>query len=372
MTLAQADAILALNPGSLSTKLAVYVEGEPVVAENLDHTGESWSATHKTVAQLPFRALAVREFLARHGFSVSDLTCIAARGGLIRPVRSGVYPINRDMILDSRAEVGGRHASNLGPLIAWELSGEGRIPAFIVNPVSVDEFVADARVSGHQGIPRKSLLHALNMKAAARKASSDLGYPLSELYLIIAHLGSGVSISPCHEGYLRDVNNSNEEGPFTVERTGTLPSMLLWDLHRMSCDMSSVKMRLFTESGMYGYLGTKDAKRVQERAGFEPKAARVYEAMAYQIAKEIGAMASVFSKRPDAVVVTGALARSEMLVNLVRERTSFIAPHLVYPGEDEMEALWAGVCRVLRKEEASRVYPEGEVIGLGGLVPVVP
>ncbi len=366
--MAQADVILAINPGSVSTKLALSVGGRPAVVENVSHTGESWSVTHKTVAQLPFRVLVVREFLARHGFAVSELSCVVARGGLLRPVSSGTYLTNRAMVEDSLAEIGGRHVSNLGPLLAWELSGQGRIPAFIVDPVSVDEFSDDARVSGHPLIPRKSLLHALNMKASARRAASDLGKPLEDLFLVIAHLGSGFSVSPCYEGHLRDVNNSNEEGPFTVERAGTLPSALVWDLHRKSWDSSSAKMRLSTESGMYGHLGTKDAKAVEEQAFVDERARGVYEAMAYQVAKEIGAMASAHPSKVDAVVITGGLARSAMITGLVRERTSFIAPHLIYPGEDEMEALTAGARRVLFKQEAGRVYPGGEVTGFGNPV----
>jgi butyrate kinase len=368
MTLAQADVILAINPGSVSTKLALSIGGNPAVAESVDHTGESWSVTHKTVAQLPFRVSVVREFLARHGFKVSDLSCVVARGGLLRPVASGTYPINRAMVEDSLSEVGGRHVSNLGPLLAWELSEQGRVPAFIVDPVSVDEFSDDARVSGHPGLPRKSLLHALNMKASARRAASDLGMPLEDLFLVIAHLGSGFSVSPCYEGHLRDVNNSNEEGPFTIERAGTLPSALLWDLHRKSTDLASAKISLSTESGMYGHLGTKDARAVEERASADERARSVYEGMAYQVAKEIGAMASAFPAKVDAIVITGGLARSATITRLLRERTAFIAPHLVYPGEDEMASLTAGARRVLLGEEGARVYPGGEVTGVGNPV----
>jgi len=368
MTLARADVILAVNPGSVSTKLAVSVAGELVALENVSHTSQEWAVTHKTVAQLPFRTQVVREFLSRRGFQISYLTCVVARGGLLRPVSSGTYLVNETMVEDSRSEIGGRHVSNLGPLIAWELTGHGSIPAFIVNPVSVDEFFPDARISGHPEIPRRSLLHALNMKSSALMASSDLGRPLEELFLVIAHLGSGFSVSPCYQGYLRDVNNSNEEGPFTVERTGTVPSVLLWELHRESRDPVSVKMRFSTESGMFGHLGTKDAREVEKRIVCDEHAALVYRAMAYQVAKEIGAMAGAFPQRPDAVVITGGLARSEVITGLVRERTSFIAPHLIYPGEDEMAALIAGARRVLMNEEPIRVYPEGEVAELGRLV----
>jgi len=199
-------------------------------------------------------------------------------------------------------------------------------------------------------------------------AALDLGRPLEELFLVIAHLGSGFSVSPCYRGYLRDVNNSNEEGPFTIERAGTVPSVLLWNLHQETRDPPSVRMRLSTESGMFGHLGTKDAREVEARAASDERVALVYRAMAYQVAKEIGAMASAFPSTPDAVVITGGLARSAVITGWVRERTSPIAPHLIYPGEDEMAALIAGARRVLMNEEAIRVYPGGEVVLLGRLV----
>lgn len=362
------DVILAVNPGSVTTKLAVYLSGSPSVVESLNHANDDWAKKYRTVEQLDFRVRAVKEFLERCDRAPSDLTCVVARGGLLRPVRSGVYRVNDAMIEDLRAEYGGRHASNLGGLIARRIAEEGGIQSYIVDPVSVDEYSPEARVSGFPPVARRSFLHALNMKAAARRASTDLGMPLEDLYLVVVHLGSGFSISPHYRGFLRDANNSSEEGPFTPERAGTVPSMVLWDLERSAGSLSEVKNTLTGESGMYGYLGTKDAREAESWMADDPRVEPIFRGMAYQVAKEIGAMASAYPERPDAVVLTGGLARSAFFVEAVKERTSFIAPHLVYPGEDEMESLCSGVRRVLLGREMARVYPGGEVDADGDIV----
>jgi len=365
------ETILVINPGSTSTKLAIYRGEKAAAIENVDHSGEEWATRMKTVAQLSYRVSMVRDFLARQKIEPADLSCIVARGGLLRPVKSGAYVVNQAMVQDLQDEVGGRHASNLGGLIAWALgdlgtgSGKGsaaggRVPSFIVDPVAVDEYAPEARVSGIPAVPRRSLLHALNMRACARRAARDLDARLEDLFLVVAHLGSGFSISPCYKGELRDANNSNEEGPFTVERAGTLPGLCLLDLALKFGDASRLRMVLTTEAGMYGYTGTKDARKVEESAKRDPPAALVWRAMAYQVAKEICAMAATYPERPDAVVITGGLARSVSFVSIIREYTGFLGRHLIYPGEDEMEALAAGVLRVLRGEETPRTYPEGE------------
>jgi len=240
------------------------------------------------------------------------------------------------------------------------VSDDGEIPSYIVDPVAVDEYADEARLSGIPAIPRRSLLHALNIKACATRAAKELAKPLDDLFLVVAHLGSGFSISPFYKGKLRDANNSNEEGPFTVERAGTLPGLCLLDMVARSGDPAKLKMALVSESGMYGYTGTKDARKVEEAARTDPAAAQVWRAMAYQVAKEICAMAATYPEKPDAVVITGGLARSGDFVKRVQEYTGFLGRHLIYPGEDEMEALAAGALRVLRGESAPRTYPEGE------------
>ncbi|HHY34143.1 MAG TPA: butyrate kinase [Firmicutes bacterium] len=348
--------VLVINPGSTSTKLAVMSEEGPLVEENVLHTG-AWVTQLKTVAQLDYRKAAVLEFLSRHGFDVRDLDAVVGRGGLLRPLSSGTYLVNDAMIEDLRNEVGGSHASNMGGLLAASVARPYGLPAFVVDPVSVDEYWDYSRISGLPCLPRKSLLHALNMKQAARKAARELGRDLEDLFLVIAHLGSGFSVSPCYHGRLVDANNSNEEGPFTVERAGTLPSRVILRLCREIGEPRRVRFLLISEAGMFGYLGTKDAREVEKKLS-DPKWALVYRAMAYQVAREIGAMASVAPEMPDAVVITGGLARSQTFIDVVKERTSFIGPHLVYPGEDEMACLAQGAIRVLSGEEQAREYPE--------------
>lgn len=354
------ELLLVVNPGSTSTKLALYMGDEPLCVNTVDHSNEEWATRLRTVAQLPHRVAIVKEYLEGHGYGVRDLTCIVARGGLLRPVAAGAYAVNEAMREDLKNEFGGRHASNLGGLIAWEIGESGQVPSYIVDPVSVDEYADEARVSGIPDIPRRSLLHALNIRACAQRAASDLGRPLSEVFLVVAHLGSGFSVSPCHRGKLRDANNSNEEGPFTVERAGTLPALFLLDL-AVGRDPAAVRSALTSESGMYGYTGTKDARKVEEAAKSDGNAGEAWEAMAYQVGKEICAMAATYPEAPDAVVLTGGLARSKDFVARIMEHTSFLGRHLVYPGEDEMRSLAEGALRVIRGKEAPRTYPGGEV-----------
>lgn len=351
------ELLLVINPGSTTTKIAVYDGEAGIASASLDHAGEEWTASQKITSQLPHRVAVVRRFLENHSIDPLSLSCVVARGGLLRPVRSGAYTVNEAMLQDLRDDVGGRHAANLGALIAWEIALQGRIPSYIVDPVAVDEFGPQARMSGIPAIPRKSLLHALNIRACARRAAADLKTDLANLYLVVAHLGSGFSICPLYRGFMRDANNSNEEGPFTVERAGTLPAVCLLNLFHESADGSVLKTHLTSESGMSGYLGTKDARVVEARAKEDAGVRTVWKAMAYQVAREICAMAAAYPEQPDAVVLTGGLARSVRFVENIREHTGFLGRHLVYPGEDEMGALAAGALRVIRGEEEARAYP---------------
>lgn len=357
------ELLLVINPGSTTTKLGIY-DGEDVLfSANLDHAGEAWAVSGDTISQLPHRVRMVEQFLEERAVDPLSLSCIVARGGLLLPVKSGAYAVNEFLLQDLKNEVGGRHAANLGGLIAWEVSQRGKVPALIVDPVSVDEFSPEARVSGFRPVPRKSLLHALNIRACARRAASDLGRDLDDLYLVVAHLGGGFSIAPCRKGMLRDVNNSNEEGPFTVERAGTLPALFLLDLFREFGDGNQLRARLTSASGMRGYLGTRDARAVEKAAGENEHAALVWRSLAYHVAREICAMAAAYPDVPDAVVLTGGLSGSARLVDIIREHTSFLGRHIVYPGEDEVAALAAGALRVIRGEESARTYPEKEAAG---------
>lgn len=350
--------ILVINPGSTSTKVALYSGLEEIASETIDHTNDDWAMHKRIIEQLPDRRQAVLAFLERHGVCEEHLSCVVGRGGLLRPIRSGTYLVNQAMVADLTNEVGGSHASNLGGLLARSIAGEAR-PAFIVDPVAVDEYRSQARLSGCPELPRRSLLHALNMRRAARRAALDLGIDLEKVKLVIAHLGSGFSISPFMEGRLVDANNSNEEGPFTVERAGTVASMRIVELVRTFENAKDLKTLLTSKSGMFSYLGTKDARKVELMFNFgDEVAGAVVKAMAYQVSKEIWAMAMTLSGRPDAVVLTGGLVRFKPLTEIIQTLCRNIAPFLAYPGEDEMRALAEGAMRVLMGQEQYREYPD--------------
>ena len=358
--------LLVINPGSTSTKVAVYQGEQPQFVETLRHSSEEISAFSHVLDQYDFRLKAVLDLLRDEGVALDTLSAVVGRGGLLRPIPSGTYRVNERMVAALRSRGKEReHASNLGALLAYEIAGGAGVPAFIVDPVCVDEFDDLARVSGLPEIERKSLSHALNVKAVSRRAALDMGRPYPELRLIVVHLGGGISVTAHRQGRMVDVNQALDgTGPFAPERAGGLP---VGDVVRMcfgvppygDLDLTYDQMfkKLAGRGGLVAHLGTNSAVEVEGRIQAGDAHARlIYEAMAYQIAKEIGAMATVLQGQVDAIVVTGGVAHSEMLLAWIRERVAWIAPVLVYPGEDEMLALAQGALRVLRGEEAARTY----------------
>lgn len=352
--------ILALNPGSTSTKLAVYEDQQLVCAETLTHSPAELAPFKSIAEQYPLRKEAVLRFLASKGIPLTSLAAVVGRGGLTKPLEGGTYIVNAQMLDDLRAAKRGEHASNLGPLLAYELAkAAGGIPAFTVDPVVVDELDDVARLSGLPELPRESKFHALNQKAVGRRAARALGRPYNEVNLIVAHLGGGISIGAHKKGRVVDVNNALDgEGPMSPERSGTLPA---GDLVRLCFSgrftKEEILRKLTGRGGLMAHLGTTDAREVEERlhAG-DGHAGLVYQALAYQVAKGIAALAAVFCGEVDAVVLTGGLAHSELLTRWIKERVSFLAPVMVYPGEGELEALAQGAWRVLVGEEQAKVY----------------
>jgi butyrate kinase len=316
--------------------------------------------------QYEFRLKAVLDLLNSRGIPLSSLSAVVARGGLLRPIASGTYTVNEKMVAElTRRDAERQHASGLGAPLADEIAGQTGIPAYIVDPVCVDEFDKVARISGLPEIERKSLSHALNLKAVARRAAGELSRAYSELDFVIVHMGGGISVTAHLHGRMVDVNQALDgTGPFAPERAGGLP---VGDVVRMcfgvhpydGLDLTYKQMfrKLAGQGGLVAHLGTNNAEEVEARikAG-DAYALLIYEAMAYQISKEIGAMATVLKGKVDAVVLTGGLAHSKMLLVWIRERVSWIAPLLIYPGEDEMLALAQGALRVLRGEERARTY----------------
>ena len=352
--------VLTINPGSTSTKVALYEDEHPLFVETIPHSAEEIAAFPHIADQYAFRRDAVLTLLDEQGVRLDSLDAVVGRGGILRPIPSGTYRVNERMLDELRHPKEREHASNLGAIIADEIARRAGIPAFIVDPVCVDEFDEIARISGLPEIERRSLSHALNLKAAARRAARELGKRYDEVNLVVAHLGGGISVSAHQRGRMVDVNQALDgTGPFAPERAGGLP---VGDVIRLcySSEYTYEEMikKIAGRGGLVAHLGTNDARQVERRIIEEgdEHARLIYEAMAYQIAKEIGLMATVLKGDVDAIVLTGGLARSEMLAAWIVERVEWIASVLIYPGEDEMLAMAQGTLRVLRGEEETRDY----------------
>ncbi len=349
--------VLILNPGATSTKIAVYDGENEEFAESISHSQEELAGFSRILDQLPLRESLVRGALSRAGYSARDFAAVCSRGGLIRHIPSGTYEINDAVIRDIYNPPYGEHASSLGPVIARSIANEAGIPALLVDPPSVDELTPLARVSGLKGMERESFFHALNQKAVARKAAAQLGKTYGEVNLIVAHMGGGVSIAAHEKGRVADVFNVRDEGSFSLDRGGSLPVSALVNLCYSGIPKQDVKRRLSFEGGVYSYLGTYDFREVEKRmvAGDE-EAKLIFSAMAYQHAKDIGAMAAVLRFSVDAIVLTGGIAYSDRFCAELSGYVEKIAPILRFPGEVEMKALALGALRVLNGEPP-KVYP---------------
>ena len=351
--------ILAINPGSTSTKISLFEDESEVWSAKLSHSREELAPYEKIIDQYAFREGVIRDKLEESGYPISSLSAVVGRGGLLYPVSGGTFAVTDQMKQHVRQGVQGEHVSNLGALIADELASEAGCPAYIVDPVVVDEMEALARYTGHPELSRRSIFHALNQKAAARKAAEELGRSYGDLNLIVVHLGGGISVG-CHcRGRVIDVNNAlNGDGPFTPERSGGLPvGDLAAICYSGTRTHAEVKKMIKGQGGIVAYLGTNDMREVEDRAGKgDAEALEVYQAMAYQISKEVGGLAAVLAGDVDAVVLTGGIAYDKRFVGWIEERVGFLARVLVYPGEMEMEALALGALRVLRGLEEAQIY----------------
>jgi len=293
------------------------------------------------------------------GIDLSTLNAVVGRGGLLKPIASGTYRINEKMIDDLREGIKGEHASNLGGLLAHGIAEKLSIPSYIVDPVVIDEMKPVARISGMPEISRVSILHALNQKAVARKAALDLGKKYEKLNFIIAHLGGGISVGIHCKGNVVDVNNALDgEGPFTPERSGGVPVGALVELcFSGKFTKDEIKKKIKGKGGLVAYLNTNDVREVIKRIKQgDKRASLILEAMAYQVAKEIGAAATILKGQIDAIILTGGIAYANEFVNMIRDRVSFISLVMVYPGEEEMLALCEGALRVLKGEEVEKIY----------------
>ncbi len=354
------ERILVLNPGSTSTKLAVFDGPECAFAGDVQHTPLDLSHFECIWDQYEYRKAMILEFLEDRDVALSSLNAVVGRGGLFAPTVSGTYDVNQRMIDDARDAARGEHASNLGAVLAFGIAWDHDIPSFIVDPPCVDEMDATSRYSGLPEIPRTSLVHALNIKATARMVADELGKDHADVNLVVAHLGGGISVSALRKGRMVDVSNALSAGPFAPERAGNVQTVDLVNLC-FSGEFTSdeIMKKLVGGGGMIAYLGTTHADEVSARidAGDE-EAKRVMDAMVHQIAKEIGAMAAALGGDVDAIALTGGLVKCEYITETLTKKIAFIGKVITIPGEDELQALALGALRVLRGEEKAKTFPQ--------------
>lgn len=353
--------ILAINPGSTSTKFAVYFGNECKLKKTLRHSIEDLSLYENIIDQFEFRKGLIIDSLMEEGFNVDKIKYIIGRGGLTYPLKSGVYLVNNRMLEHARAGIYGQHASNLGPLLADYIALQ--IPgahAYVADPVVVDEMDEIARYSGHPLFERRSIFHALNQKAIARIHAGKIGTKYEKLNLIVAHLGGGISVGAHQKGMVIDVNNALDgEGPFSPERSGTLPAGQLIDLcFSNKYQKDEIRRMVIGEGGYVAYLGTNDSREVESKANNgDERARKIQDALGYQVAKAIGEMAVVLNGYVDGILLTGGLAFNDYLTKYITSKVEFISGVYVYPGEDELEALAANALRVAIGETLPLEYP---------------
>ena len=355
--------VLTINPGSTSTKVGVYrregCEWE-TAARHSDDELERFRG-FSAFQQLDFRAAVIRKELHAAGYTPASFSAVAGRGGLLPPMACGTWIVNSAMIEELRQARRGEHASNLGAVLALRFARSAGVNAYIVDPVTADEWQDVARLSGTPLIERNAIGHVLNTKAVARRYAREIGRSYESLRLIVVHMGSGITVSAHRDGRMID-QNTPEEGPFAPDRTGWLPVRQLIKLcFSGQYNEKQLDRMVFGEGGLYAYLGTRDLLEVERRIDTgEAGAAQVYDAMVYKLTKEIGAMAAVLTGDVDALLLTGGMAHSKELVGRLRPLIEWIAPIAVYPGEEELRALAEGVFRVLDGEEEAKIFAAPE------------
>ncbi len=360
MTTKEEALILAINPGSTSTKISLFEGEKEILTETIQHKIEELARFNRASDQDLYRMELIVQFLREKKVPLDKIKAVVGRGGLVRPIEGGTYIVTEQMVADLKRGIMGDHPSNCGGLIAYAISKLLGCPAFIVDPVVVDEMQDIARISGMPLIERKSIFHALNQKAVARETAKKLGKKYRECNLIVAHMGGGVTVGAHAKGRVIDVNNGLDgDGPFSTERSGGVP---IGDLIKVAFSGTytypEMKQLIKGHGGMVAYLGTHDLRVVEDRIEKkgDAEAKLIYEAMAYQIAKEIGAMSTVLFGEVDGIALTGGVAKSERFVELIKQRIAHLGPVFVFPGEEEMRALALGALRVLRGDETAKIY----------------
>ncbi|MGM9530421.1 butyrate kinase [Intestinibacter sp.] len=351
--------VLAINPGSTSTKFAVYEDEKPILVKGIEHSVDEISKFNNILDQYEMRKEQIHNVLDENNIDLKTIDTIVGRCGGLPPVKSGAYQINDAMIDRLRNNPTLEHASNLGAVIAYSLSKEIGVDAYIYDPVCVDEIIDIARPSGLKEMDRHCLTHALNTRAMAIKYAKMNGKDYNDLNLIVAHLGGGISLNVHEKGRIIDFI-SDEEGPFSPERAGKLPVTRVIDLcYSGKYNHKEMKKRVRGQGGIFSYLNTVDAREVEAKIESGDEYAKlIYDAMALQIAKGIGELATVVNGEVDSIIITGGIAYSKYIAESIKNRVKFIAPVEILPGENELEALAFGGLRVLRGEEKARIYKE--------------
>ncbi len=349
--------ILSINPGSTSTKVALYEDEQLIFSDSVSHTDEELARYDEILDQLPFRIEAVETILKNNKVDLSSLAAIVSRGGLLPYVQSGGYLITDELTDAIRKGYASPHSSNLGALIADEIARPLNIPAYIYDAVTSDEFSIIATITGLPEIRRESMCHVLNIKATAHKVAKKYRKKYRDLRMIVAHLGGGISIGVLENGKIIDAIR-DDAGPFSPERTGSIPLLYIIDMCYSNKYTKTQMIKIIRGmGGLKAYLGTSDCIKIEEMiVNGDEKAKILYAAQAYQIAKGIGELAPVVDGKVDYIILTGGLANSEMMTEMIKKRVDFIAPVEIVPGENEMEALTLGGLRILRNEEKPKTY----------------
>ena len=349
--------VLIINPGATSTKIAVFEEDRQLFKLGIDHSAEELDRFEKVIDQADYRKEAILTAVAEAGFQLTDFDAVCGRGGLYRPIPSGTYAVNDKVMADVEAAPYGEHPSNLGAYLAKKIGDMVGIPAFFVDPVCVDELTDLAHYSGFAEFRRLCQFHALNQKSIGRKAAKELGKKYEEANLIVCHLGGGVSVAAHDHGRVVDVFNVKDEGAMGMDRGGALPVNQLINYCYSGKSKDEVKKILGRRSGMFSYLGTTDFRVICAKVvEGDPKYVEAYQALVYQLSKDIGAMAAVLKFQVDAIVYTGGMAYEQFFCDDITDYVGKLAPVIRLPGEEEMRSLAEGALRVLHGEQEAAVY----------------
>ena len=350
---------LIINPGSTSTKIGVFEDETLLFEETLRHSTAEISKYASIVDQKDFRKEIITNLLKEKNFDINSLNMVVGRGGMLKPIPGGTYAVTDDLLHDLKIGKQGQHASNLGGILAREIADAIGVPSYIVDPVVVDELIPIARYSGVPELPRTSVFHALNQKAVAKRYAKETGKPYESLNLIVVHMGGGVSVGAHQNGRIIDVFNALDgDGAFSPERAGAVPTGALIKMcFSGEYTEKEVYSKIVGKGGFNAYLGTNDMRDIVKAASEgDEKAKELIDAFVFQVCKDMGSMACVLNGKVDRIIVTGGIAYNELVINKIKERTEWIAPFTVYPGEDELLALVQGGLRVLNGEEKAMEY----------------